>query len=127
MQTFNRNQAQPSTHNSKVATEVDSTVSSFIDIVFDLDSNQQNLPKPITAAQPKCVRRDRLKTQPLLEPILEMSNNLPNQKTTILVVDDDQTVRYFLKTALKRRGYRILTAPDGETGLALYRWFSKLV
>ena len=38
---------------------------------------------------------------------------------TILIVDDDADVRTFVAEALRECGYRILEAPDGETGLAV--------
>ena len=37
---------------------------------------------------------------------------------TILVVDDDPEVLTALRTLLEREGYRVLTASDGNTGLA---------
>ncbi len=40
---------------------------------------------------------------------------------TILVVDDEEVVRRMAKTALKRIGYRVLTAVNGSEGLRLYR------
>lgn len=38
---------------------------------------------------------------------------------TILVVDDDLDIVGALRTVLVKRGYRVLTAPDGNAGLAL--------
>jgi DNA-binding response OmpR family regulator len=38
---------------------------------------------------------------------------------TILLVDDDPEVRSALGTVLEARGYRVLTAEDGNLGLAL--------
>jgi DNA-binding response OmpR family regulator len=38
---------------------------------------------------------------------------------TILLVDDDPEVRNAVKTILEAEGYRLLTAADGNTGLAL--------
>ena len=40
---------------------------------------------------------------------------------TILVIDDDATVRTMVDTILTAHGYAVLTAADGETGLALAR------
>ena len=37
----------------------------------------------------------------------------------ILVVEDEYGVRQFLKRSLERRGYRVLTARDGEEGAIL--------
>ena len=36
---------------------------------------------------------------------------------TILLVEDDDTVRHLVTTQLKRQGYRVLTAGDGESAL----------
>ena len=41
--------------------------------------------------------------------------------TTILVVDDDRTVRTLMQIALERAGYRVLVAADGEEGLHVFR------
>lgn len=38
---------------------------------------------------------------------------------TIVLVDDDADIRGALQTVLEKRGYRVLTAADGNTGLAL--------
>lgn len=40
---------------------------------------------------------------------------------TILVIDDDATVRTMVDTILTAHGYAVLKAADGETGLALAR------
>lgn len=40
---------------------------------------------------------------------------------TFLVVDDDETFRERLARALRKRGYEVRTAPDGETAVALAR------
>lgn len=37
---------------------------------------------------------------------------------TVLIVDDEPHVARVLKLTLERAGYRVLTAPDGEAGLA---------
>ncbi len=42
-------------------------------------------------------------------------------KKCILVIEDDTPQRQLFKTALKNAGYEVLDAPDGETGLQLYR------
>lgn len=36
---------------------------------------------------------------------------------TILVVDDDPEIRQMLQFRLEKRGYRVITAPDGEQAL----------
>ena len=38
---------------------------------------------------------------------------------TVLVVDDDQEIRRAVATVIERKGYRVLTAGDGQAGLAL--------
>lgn len=38
---------------------------------------------------------------------------------TVLVVDDDPDIRLALQTVLERKGYRVLTANDGNAGLAV--------
>jgi len=40
---------------------------------------------------------------------------------TVLVVDDDDTVRSFAALALARLGARVLEAPGGDVALELYR------
>jgi DNA-binding response OmpR family regulator len=40
---------------------------------------------------------------------------------TILVVDDENTVRSFAKFALERSGFLVVTADDGKAGVALFR------
>src|SRR5947208_1575467 len=40
-------------------------------------------------------------------------------RKTILIVDDDADILSALKTVLERKGYRILTASDGNMGLAV--------
>ena len=42
----------------------------------------------------------------------------------VLVVDDDTSVRAYLKAALKSEGFRTLEAEDGELGLELVRKIS---
>ena len=40
---------------------------------------------------------------------------------TVLVIDDESAVRNFAKLALEKRGYQVLTAEDGQSGVALFR------
>lgn len=37
----------------------------------------------------------------------------------VLVIEDGYGIRWFLKRSLERRGYRVLTAGDGEKGFSL--------
>ncbi|MFC1491574.1 response regulator transcription factor [Nitrospinota bacterium] len=41
------------------------------------------------------------------------------EKPTILVVDDERDFLRFMEDSLAKEGYETLTAPDGETGLAI--------
>ena len=41
--------------------------------------------------------------------------------TTILVCEDDPSVRLLLRLAIERRGHRVVEAGDGETGILLAR------
>jgi DNA-binding response OmpR family regulator len=44
-----------------------------------------------------------------------------NGRITVLVAEDDATVRRLLAELLARAGYAVLTAPDGETALEVLR------
>ncbi|HLB05770.1 MAG TPA: response regulator, partial [Thermodesulfobacteriota bacterium] len=37
---------------------------------------------------------------------------------TILIIDDEKSIRASLKGALEDEGFEVLTAPDGESGIA---------
>jgi two-component system chemotaxis response regulator CheY len=39
----------------------------------------------------------------------------------ILVIDDDVQMRQLLRQILERAGYQVADAPDGETGIEIYR------
>lgn len=39
---------------------------------------------------------------------------------SVLVIDDDELVRETLRTALEGAGYRVVMAPEGEEGVALF-------
>lgn len=45
----------------------------------------------------------------------------PDGRPTVLVAEDDATVRRLLSELLARAGYAVLTAPDGETALEVLR------
>ena len=53
------------------------------------------------------------------EPIA--SGGAMHEQATVLVVEDDPTLLTTLSYNLLREGYRVLTAADGEAGLALAR------
>jgi two-component system response regulator (stage 0 sporulation protein F) len=40
---------------------------------------------------------------------------------TILVIDDEESIRSLLKEVLEKAGHRVLRASDGREGLALYQ------
>jgi len=40
-------------------------------------------------------------------------------KATVLVIDDDETIRHFLPRELKAEGYQVLTADSGRAGLQI--------
>jgi two-component system cell cycle sensor histidine kinase/response regulator CckA len=42
-------------------------------------------------------------------------------QTTILVVDDDEHLRYTLQAYLQQLGYKVMCAENGERGLSVYR------
>jgi DNA-binding NtrC family response regulator len=45
---------------------------------------------------------------------------MPREATTILVADDDPMMLQVTSTILRRSGYRVLTAQDGETALRTF-------
>jgi diguanylate cyclase (GGDEF)-like protein len=48
------------------------------------------------------------------------SNRDEDALATVLVVDDDPTIRLLIASGLQRKGYRVLLAADGQEGLALF-------
>jgi two-component system response regulator (stage 0 sporulation protein F) len=40
---------------------------------------------------------------------------------TILIIDDEQSIRALLKEVLEREGYRVIEAGNGREGLAMYQ------
>jgi two-component system, OmpR family, response regulator RpaB len=46
---------------------------------------------------------------------------LENHKETILVVDDEASIRRILETRLSMIGYDVVTAADGEEALETFR------
>ena len=65
----------------------------------------------------------------LLEP-LEPVTEAPVERIpdgTILLIDDEEIVRKVAQIALERAGYRVLTAPDGATGLVMLKEHQTLI
>lgn len=50
-----------------------------------------------------------------------MSSQQTVTQTTILVVDDEEPIRMLMATTLRRVGYRVLQAENGEDALAKWR------
>jgi CheY-like chemotaxis protein len=46
---------------------------------------------------------------------------LPGRGETVLVAEDDPSVRMLVKSVLERNGYRVLVAEDGQAALELAR------
>lgn len=46
---------------------------------------------------------------------------MPEEQTTILVVDDEPEVRKLVTAMLARHGYRVLTADTGENAVRLFK------
>jgi CheY-like chemotaxis protein len=56
------------------------------------------------------------------EPIsVEMTPSSPPTSATVLVIDDEETVRVVTRRVLERSGFRVLTAADGLDGLDVFR------
>ncbi|MEO0413785.1 MAG: response regulator [Verrucomicrobiota bacterium] len=51
----------------------------------------------------------------------EVSSELPSEGSTVLVIDDDASVRELLTNLLQGEGYEVLTASSGEAGLQVAR------
>jgi two-component system, OmpR family, response regulator RpaB len=50
-----------------------------------------------------------------------MLNRLIGQSQTILIVDDEPSIRKVLKTRLSMKGYTVLTAADGQEALDIFK------
>ncbi len=48
-------------------------------------------------------------------------NKQTSVQPSILVIDDDETIRALLRTILEREGYRVVDAPDGSSGIRRYQ------
>jgi CheY-like chemotaxis protein len=55
------------------------------------------------------------------EELIDVETVQPGGGETVLLVDDEATVRMLVKEVLQERGYRILEAEDGNSGLELLR------
>jgi len=53
----------------------------------------------------------------------DLANDMRDGNETILIAEDEDSVRAVAAAALERRGYRVLTACDGESALQLAREF----
>jgi DNA-binding response OmpR family regulator len=50
---------------------------------------------------------------------LMLSPTVLHRRSTILVVDDEESLRLYLARVLEEEGYRVITARDGSSALAL--------
>ena len=76
---------------------------------------------PVNAGDTKPATEDN---QPVTSPVTaaeSTANNGAGMAPTILVIDDDESVRDLMHRLLSRGGYHVVTAADGETGLQLAR------
>jgi len=46
---------------------------------------------------------------------------MTHPRPTVLVIDDDQTMRRFIRAVLEREGHEVIEAANGKEGLALFR------
>jgi len=60
-------------------------------------------------------------TQDSVQPVAAAVNALPGRGETVLVAEDDPSVRTLVKSVLERNGYRVLAAANGVTALELAR------
>lgn len=51
----------------------------------------------------------------------EVKNTLPSAGKTVLLAEDDETTRAYVKTVLEEHGYSVITAEDGEDAVRKYR------
>lgn len=54
-----------------------------------------------------------------LQPVVSATESLPGRGETVLVAEDDPSVRVLVKSVLERNGYRVLVAADGLSALEL--------
>lgn len=50
----------------------------------------------------------------------QSAENIPGGSETILVIEDEEMLRELVKSVLESKGYKVLTAVDGEEGLAIF-------
>jgi len=62
--------------------------------------------------EPRQVKRDELE--------MVAEKEIPGGSETILVVEDEETLRDLISFVLEGKGYRVLKASDGEEGLRLF-------
>jgi signal transduction histidine kinase len=55
------------------------------------------------------------------QPVAHQSDPALSGSETILVVEDEEDVSFFLETILKSHGYRVLCAPDAEVATELFK------
>ena len=51
----------------------------------------------------------------------DLEGFMEETRKRILVVDDDASIRMFIRRVLEHHGYEVLEAPDGEKGILAYR------
>jgi two-component system response regulator MprA len=56
-----------------------------------------------------------------LSPSVELNLPLKESMATILCVDDDPAILELHGTLLRKKGYKVFTAPDGFSGIAITR------
>jgi two-component system, cell cycle sensor histidine kinase and response regulator CckA len=61
------------------------------------------------------------------EPVKEAEGDVPGGHETILLVEDEDTLRNLIGMFLEGKGYRVLYAADGEDAVEMYRTHSDLV
>lgn len=52
---------------------------------------------------------------------LSVATQYPGGTETLLVVEDDETVRMFIKSILEKAGYKVIIADDGEEAVARFK------